>query len=132
MASADDGTYYIQLEGASEDALRRGLAAGRAVYERAGADPRDCARASFKREGRDLGDEVEITRPEHDLADLWWQAADAAFAALAVADWERRDPNFGLWDAEEANGRVTLGSPFAPPARIEPHVTFQPPVPELQ
>jgi hypothetical protein len=127
MSSADDGTYYVELKGATEEELRRGLAAARTVFERAGVDPEACASASFKREGRCMGSRVKVSKREHDLADLWWEGAEAAWSVIGH-DYEDRAPNFGLWQLiQEHREHEARGTPLAPAREhSDPHYSFPP------
>ena len=118
MPTADDGLLFVQLDGAAPEALERGLAAARSVFEAAGADPEACALASFRRDSRDAASAVRISQQEHDLADLWWEAAEAAWLAVAP-DWEDCDPGFGLSHAVADGAR--FGSPFMGTSRDAAH-----------
>jgi len=70
----------MTMEGASQEAKQRGLAAAQAVFSAADADPFAAASARFKLEG----EQEELTPAEDRLAALWEQANVAAAKACCA------------------------------------------------
>lgn len=67
----------IEIEGATDEELARGLAAAKAVFASAGVGPLACAVALFKLEG----EQEQLTEDDGWLADLWIEADEAAAKA---------------------------------------------------
>jgi hypothetical protein len=57
----------IQIPGASELEIGRGIAAAQKVFDEAGTTPHEAAAASFKRDG----EAEELTDREAEIAHLW-------------------------------------------------------------
>ena len=75
MATINDGELHLDIPGADEHGLRRGLIAARASLEASGFTPEEAFRGYFEREGAEMKDELD---------DLAQRQLDAA-AALDVA-----------------------------------------------
>jgi hypothetical protein len=99
----DDGVLDVEVEGASEEQLRKAAAAARAEFDKAGADPWAAAGALFKVEGLDMagrlvpdeGEDYEggapaqeepgdMTAEDWRLVQAWGDAERAAAAAAGL------------------------------------------------
>jgi hypothetical protein len=88
MAVALDGLYWIEVEGASEAELRRGMAAARAVLDNEGiADPRPMFDAIRKQEML-WNIAGELTEEEERLIRVW-ERADAAGHEACCGRWRQ-------------------------------------------
>jgi hypothetical protein len=79
MATINDGELYLELPGATEEQMRRGLAAARAALN--GVNMWASFDASWKPEYIDDHGRGEMTPAEWKLAEKWWAADRAAFDA---------------------------------------------------
>lgn len=108
MATIDDGELYLEIEGASEDQLQRGLRAARHVLANAECSIEDAFQAYFDRENADMCDALDDTP-----AVVFAHAKvldDAMAAALQAAEvgWPDNPPgmwNLGVWEAVERSNR---------------------------
>lgn len=85
MATADDGLFWIEVEGASKAELRRGIAAARAVLDGTGiADAGPLFRAHFKfvEDGPMTEEEMELCRQ--------WKMAEKAAVEACCGGWRKR------------------------------------------
>lgn len=104
-ASARPSPIALEVEGATEEQLAFGVAAAKAVFERRGVDPVAAAEAHWK---RDCWDDLDPTGPgptptEHDAANVWAEADDAAIEACC-AGWPRLPSCASLVLADDAAG----------------------------
>lgn len=80
----DPTTLLLDVKGATDEELARGLAAAREIFDAAGATPYEAAVARFKRDG----EMDEMTDREARIADLWDIADEAAIRACC-AGWDK-------------------------------------------
>lgn len=85
MATINDGELYVMVEGASEEQLRRGLAAALASFTASSVAPADALAALDEREAMIGGAEGPgITAENIRLVDAFDKAATAAMEAIGV------------------------------------------------
>jgi hypothetical protein len=101
----------LNIEGATEEEMLRGLLAAKDVFERAGVCPWE---AAFAADHADADDEdcdcLRLPREEEEeLADTWKQADRAALDACCVG-WRNKPPTAGLKVArdDEDDGGETV------------------------
>jgi len=112
----------LTIEGATEEELRKGLAAARAVFEREGVHPLVAADGWWALQGWDEGGfQDSLNDEDSGNASIWLEAEEAAIAACCEG-WpeSRRRPGIGgleLLDSEryqsrkEADGTWTIYRP---------------------
>jgi hypothetical protein len=101
MATINDGELHLEIPGADEQGLRRGLAAARASLEASGFTLEEVFRGAFEREGADMRDELDDL-PQR-LLDAANALDDAGFAATKA-----NDP-----DAKYSNGYLSIQEVWA-------------------
>jgi hypothetical protein len=98
--------FAIAVEGATEEELRRGIAAAQAVFDAAGVTPLEAATSEFRVEGdtlrrlsydseeeaRSIGGPPEATERQYRIAGIWRQA-DLAAVEACCAGWTRPAPD---------------------------------------
>lgn len=75
-----DFHIVLEVEGATEEDLVRGVAAANAVFEEAGVDPWDAAKASHEMEWGDASN-MTLSEEEADMGAVYWNAIEAALIA---------------------------------------------------
>lgn len=87
-------TIRIAVEGASDDEIRRGLAAAQAVFDRAGVTAAEAAKARFITEAwDDYGFPDPQPEAELEICDVWDDADEAALNACCAGWPEDRKPS---------------------------------------
>ena len=81
----------IRIEGATQDDVKRGIAAAQAVFDAAGVEPLDAAAAIFKRDG----EVEELTDEDCELIEVW-NAADTAANVACCGAWPKRPVHYIL------------------------------------
>jgi NADPH-dependent glutamate synthase beta subunit-like oxidoreductase len=84
MATINDGELYVMIRGASEDQLRRGLAAARASFQDSGVSPADAFAALADREAMFNGADRPMTEENILRVAAFDTAAEAAMTAAGV------------------------------------------------
>lgn len=103
MATINDGELHLEIPGADEEGLRRGLSAARASLEASGFTLEEAFRGSFDREGADMRGELDEL-PQRQL-DAAGALDDACLAATKASD-----PGAGYSDAYLSTQEVWAAS----------------------
>ncbi|HEY0626370.1 MAG TPA: hypothetical protein VGD10_06510 [Allosphingosinicella sp.] len=102
MAEIRDEKFLLEIEGATEEELRRGLQALHDHYAASGVTPEESAFGRFRVEGEEFGTSVSNLDRKH--ANVWWAAEEAALkATLGPGADPTRFRNMGVLSLLEEN-----------------------------